>query len=112
VQTQSSAGHINATLTAGSTEAHASLAAQASAITQYLADRDVSVHSLNVHVQADQRGGAAGGGQSQSGAGKNHDEVQEQRSMSAESNREPSVSEMSSENMPRSGNASYISIRA
>jgi hypothetical protein len=112
VQTQSSAGHINATVTAGSAEAHASLAAQAPAIVQYLADRDVSVHSLNVHVQADQQGGARGGGQSQSGAGNRHQEMQEQRGVGvAEIGLSP-FSETSNGNMPTTETASHISIHA
>ena len=61
VQTQSSAGHISATLTAASTDAHANLTAAMPAITQFLADRNVPLHSLNVDTQ----GSAAGGGQSQ-----------------------------------------------
>ena len=69
VQTQSSAGHINATLTAATAEAHTHLAAQAPAITQYLADRQVFVHSLNVHTQADAQSGASSGGQPHTGTG-------------------------------------------
>lgn len=61
VQTQSTAGHISATLSTASTDAHANLAAEMPAITQYLADRNVSLHSLSVDTQ----GSAAGGGQSQ-----------------------------------------------
>jgi hypothetical protein len=75
VQTQSAAGHISATLTAASTDAHANLTAEMSAITQYLADRNVPLHSLNVDTQ----GSAAGGGHSQQpGSGQPQQELARQ----------------------------------
>lgn len=65
VQTQNSAGHLSATLTTASAEAHENLTADAPAITQYLADRNIAVHSLHVGGQ----GSSAGSGESQSGSG-------------------------------------------
>jgi hypothetical protein len=111
VQTQSSAGHVSATLTASSAEAHASLAAQAPAITQYLADRDVSVHSLNVHSQSDPQAGTSGGGQSQSGSG-NDSHKMSQGGVAIEARRSPSASEVGSENLPQPASASHINIHA
>lgn len=64
IRTQSSAGHLNASFTAGSTEAHAALAAQVPSMTQYLADRNVHVQSVSVGTQS----GFDGGGQAQSQA--------------------------------------------
>jgi hypothetical protein len=113
VQTQSSAGHISATLTAASTEAHASLAAQAPEITQYLADRDVSVHSVNVHTQADtQNGASSGGGQPQSGTEDARHAVSEHGGVGLEESRSSSLSQTASEHMPQTGSSSYISIHA
>jgi hypothetical protein len=112
VQTQSSAGHISATLTAASAEAHANLAAQAPAITQYLADRNVGVHSLNVHTNADAQSGAAGGGQSQSGTGNARQEVPERGGIAVDVSRQPSLSETAEMNAPQAATASYISVRA
>lgn len=65
VQTQTAAGHLSATLTTTSTEAHASLAADGPAITQYLAEKNVSVHSVSVHTQS----GSMSGGESQTNSG-------------------------------------------
>jgi hypothetical protein len=112
VQTQSSAGHISATLTAASVEAHASLAAQAPAITQYLADREVSVHSLHVHTQAGTQNGASGGGQSQSGSGNAGRDVPESSGRAVEESRQPSWSETETESILQRGSAAYISVRA
>ncbi|HMD22140.1 MAG TPA: flagellar hook-length control protein FliK [Alloacidobacterium sp.] len=113
VQTQSSAGHISATLTAASTEAHASLAAQAPAITQYLADRNVSVHSVNVHTQADAQGGASsGGGQPQSDTENARHEVSEHGGVGMEESRSSSFSQTGNEPMPQTRSSSYISIHA
>ena len=113
VQTQSSAGHISATLTAASTEAHASLAAQAPAITQYLADRNVSVHSVNVNTQVDtQSGASSGGGQPQSDTGTARHEVSGHRGAGMEERRSSSLSQTASEHMPQTGSSSYISIHA
>lgn len=113
VQTQSSAGHISATLTAASSEAHASLAAQAPAITQYLADRDVSVHSVNVHAQTDtQSGASSGGGQPQSGTGNDRHEVSEHGTSGMEESRSSSLSQTGNGHMPQTGSSSYISIHA
>ena len=113
VQTQSSAGHISATLTAASTEAHASLAAQAPAITQYLVDRNVSVHSVNVHAQADtQSGASSGGGQSQSGTGNTRHEVSEHGASGMEESRSSSLSQTGSEHTQQTSSSSYISIHA
>jgi hypothetical protein len=112
VQTQSSAGHISATLTAASVEAHASLAAQAPAITQYLADREVSVHSLHVHTQAGTQNGASGGEQSQSGSGNAGRDVPENSGRAVEESRQPSWSETETESILQRGSAAYISVRA
>lgn len=113
VQTQSSAGHVSATLTAASTEAHASLAAQAPAITQYLADRNVSVHSVNVHTQADtQSGASSGGGQPQSDTGNARHEVSEHGSSGMEESRSSSLSQTGSEHTLQTRSSSYISIHA
>ncbi|HZY61070.1 MAG TPA: hypothetical protein VFE38_00995 [Edaphobacter sp.] len=68
VQTQTAAGHLNATLTTASMEAHASLAADGPSIAQYLAEKNVSVHSVSVHTQS----GSMGGGQSQANSGNSH----------------------------------------
>ena len=112
VQTQSSSGHISATLTAASAEAHASLAAQAPAITQYLADRSVSIHSLNVHAQADMQGGASGQGQSPSGHGNTGQDASVQGEMATGQTAQQSLSETKNQDLPQAGHASYISIRA
>jgi hypothetical protein len=112
VQTQSSAGHISATLTAASAEAHASLAAQAPAITQYLADRSVSIHSLNVHAQADPQSGTSGQRQSSSGQENAGHETPERAGMVVEQGRQQRLSETGNENLPQAASASHISIRA
>jgi hypothetical protein len=109
VQTQSSAGHVNATLTAATAEAHASLAVQAPAITQYLADRNVPIQSLNVHTQADMQGGTSGGGQSQPGPENTRQQQMPERGGIVETGR-PAV--LSETNTRRIDSASYISIRA
>ncbi|QNI34160.1 flagellar hook-length control protein FliK [Alloacidobacterium dinghuense] len=112
VQTQSSAGHVSATLTADSTEAHASLAAQAPSITQYLADRNVPVHSLNVHTQGDMQSGASGGGQSQSAPGDARRDNAEQGGAGTDKKIQSPLNDMRNENVSRAVSASYISIHA
>jgi len=111
VQTQSSAGHISATLTTASLEAHASLAVQAPSITQYLADRNVSVLSVNVHTQMGAQNGGPGGGQPQSGSGGAYHGPHELRNVGARSSR-PLPNEAGNGIMPQALNASRISVRA
>jgi len=77
VQAQSSAGHVSAIVTANSMEAHASLTAQAPSITQYLADRDLPLHSLNVLTQSDMHSGTSGNGQPQQELGNSRQEMSE-----------------------------------
>jgi len=112
VQTQSSAGHISATLTAASAEAHTSLAAQTPAITQYLAERNVSVHSLNVYTQADTQSGASDGGQSQSGPRSGSQEMHKQGAVVAAGRLPTTLSATEDTNAPQASGASYISVRA
>lgn len=58
IRTQSSAGQISASLTAGSSEAQAGLAAQLPGLTQHLADHNVNVGSVSVQGDWTQNGGA------------------------------------------------------
>lgn len=111
VQTQSSAGHINATLTTASLEAHASLAAQSPAITQFLADRNVSIHSVNVHTQMGAQSGGSGNGQPQPGSGGAYQGPSELRSSAARISSRSLSNETANGNMPAL-NASRISVRA
>jgi hypothetical protein len=111
VQTQYSQGHINATLTAGTTEAHTHLAAQAPAITQYLADRQVFVHSLNVHTQSDAHSGASSGGQPHTGTG-NAREQANGRGEIIEARLVKASGEAGEISLGRASNASYISVHA
>lgn len=111
VQTQYSQGHINATLTAGTTEAHTHLAAQAPAITQYLADRQVFVHSLNVHTQSDAQNGASSGGQPHTGTG-NAREQANGRGEIIEARLVKASGEAGEISLGRASNASYISVHA
>jgi hypothetical protein len=108
VQTQSSAGHISATLTAASSEAHTSLTADMPAMAQYLADRNVSVHSLNVDAQ----GNMAGGGQLQSGSGHAQQEMAGQREIVTQESRQPVLSGTEELSAMETGRASHISVRA
>ncbi|HTZ90401.1 MAG TPA: hypothetical protein VMA71_08670 [Alloacidobacterium sp.] len=112
VQTASSAGHVSATLTASSAAAHASLSVQASAITQYLTDRNVSVHSLHVNTQGEAQGGFGGGGQSQPGSNADHQQISGQQSVGADSSSHAAKSETTDEGDPLAHSASYISVRA
>lgn len=111
VQTQSSAGHINATLTAASLEAHASLAAQSTAITQFLADRNVSIHSMNVHTQMGAQSGGSGNGQPQPGSGGAYQGPSELRGAAARVRSRSLSNETANGNIPVL-NASRISVRA
>jgi hypothetical protein len=110
VQTQSAAGHISATLTAASTDAHANLTAEMPAITQYLADRNVSLHSLNVDTQ----GSAAGGGQSQQpGSGQpQQQEFARQSDPISQSGAQPLRSTVQDASTTETVSASRISVRA
>jgi flagellar hook-length control protein FliK len=109
VQTQSSAGHISATLTAASTDAHANLTAEMPAITQYLADRNVPLHSLNVDTQ----GSAAGGGQSQqSGSGQPQQELARQSGHVSQSGAQPLRGTAQDVSTTETVSASRISVRA
>lgn len=67
IQTQSAAGHVDATLLTSSGQTHASLAAQLPAMAQYLEQRDVRVGTLVVHHHA--MGGGSGAGNGGSGYG-------------------------------------------
>ncbi len=110
VQTQSSAGHISATLTAASTDAHANLTAEMPAIAQYLADRNVPLHSLNVDTQ----GSAAGGGQSQQpGSGQQpQQELAGQSSHISQSGAQPLRGTAQDVSTTETVSASRISVRA
>ena len=109
VQTQSSAGHISATLTAASTDAHANLTAAMPAITQFLADRNVPLHSLNVDTQ----GSAAGGGQSQQpGSGQPQQELARQSGHVPQSGAQPLRGTAQDVSTTETINASRISVRA
>lgn len=66
IQTQSAAGHVDATLVTASGQAHASLVAQLPAISQYLEQRDVKLGALIAHHHA------IGGGSSGTGGGSGH----------------------------------------
>lgn len=66
IQTQSAAGHVDATLVTASGQAHASLVAQLPAISQYLEQRDVKLGALIAHHHA------IGGGSSGAGSGSGH----------------------------------------
>ena len=109
VQTQSSAGHISATLTAASTDAHANLTAAMPAITQFLADRNVPLHSLNVDTQ----GSAAGGGQSQQpGSGHPQQELARQNGQISQSGAQPLRGTAQDMSTTETVSASRISVRA
>lgn len=109
VQTQSSAGHISATLTAASTDAHANLTAAMPAIAQYLADRNVPLHSLNVDTQ----GSGAGGGQSQQpGSGQPQQELARQSGHVPQSGAQPLRSTAQDVSTTETVSASRISVRA
>ena len=109
VQTQSSAGHISATLTAASTDAHANLTAAMPAIAQYLADRNVPLHSLNVDTQ----GSAAGGGQSQqSGFRQSQQELARQSGHVPQSGAQPLRGTAQDVSTTETVSASRISVRA
>lgn len=111
VQTQSSAGHVSATLTTASLEAHANLAAQAPAITQYLADRNVSVHSVNVHAQGNAQNGGPGSGQPQSGSGGAYQGSTKLRNIGVRTSNQALPNETGNGNMPQALSASRISVR-
>jgi hypothetical protein len=109
VQTQSSAGHISATLTAASTDAHANLTAAMPAITQFLADRNVPLHSLNVDTQ----GSAAGGGHSQQpGSGQPQQELARQSGHVPQSGAQPLRGAAQDVSATETVSASRISVRA
>jgi hypothetical protein len=78
IQTQSAAGHVDATLVTSSGQTHASLAAQLPAMAQFLEQRDVRVGTLIVHHHAMDAGGSGGGnggpgyGSANPGAGGHH----------------------------------------
>jgi hypothetical protein len=111
VQTQSSAGHINATLTAATAEAHTHLAAQAPAITQYLADRQVFVHSLNVHTQSDAQNGASSGGQPHTETG-NAREQESGQGKIFEARPVKTASAVNEVSVGKARDASYINVHA
>jgi len=115
VQTQSAAGHISATLSAASTDAHANLTAQMPAMTQYLADRNVSLHSLNVDTQ----GSAPGGGQpqhsgsgSESSPGRPQPEAGQQSGAVSQGGARSSTSAAQDSSATGTVGASHISVRA
>ena len=112
LQAQSSSGHISATLTATSTEAHASLTMQTSAITQYLADRNISVDHLNIHTHAEMQNGGSSGGQSQSQPENSRYEMPERQAITIDGSKRSALNGTESESVMRSANASYISVRA
>jgi hypothetical protein len=60
IQTQSTAGHVSASLVAASPEAHARLVAEAPALTQYMTEHNVPVQSVSVAMQGN---GSEGGQQ-------------------------------------------------
>lgn len=112
VQTRSSAGQISATLTTASAEAHASLAAQGPAIAQFLADRNVSLHSVSVHTQADTQSSGSGGGQPQSGSGGAYQGPSELRRVAVRLSNQPLSTETGGGSTSQTLTTSRISIRA
>jgi Flagellar hook-length control protein FliK len=72
IKTQNTAGHVDATLVASSSQTHDALAAQLPAMAQYLEQRDVRVGTLAVHhpiLQSNTGGGQSGGFSSGAGSG-------------------------------------------
>jgi hypothetical protein len=63
VQTQSSSGHLSASLATNSVSSHAALVAEAPALTQFLMERNVPIETVSVAMQ----GGDAGSGQQHAG---------------------------------------------
>jgi flagellar hook-length control protein FliK len=108
IQTQSSSGHVSASLTAASAEARASLAAEVPAITQYLADRNVNVHSLGMSTSS----GAEGGGQQQSGPGHAEQEKYSQGKISLPETVRPVQGSIEDAGALETGRSSHISVRA
>jgi len=105
IQTQSSAGHVIASLTAASAQAHASLAAQVPALTQYLADRNVQMHSIGVSTQS----GQGDGGQSRSGSGP---ESYSQGKTTSPGSTQTLSKAVEDGSALSTGRSSYISVRA
>lgn len=108
IQTQTSAGHVSASLTAASTEAHANLVAEVPGLTQYLADRNVHVHAIGVSAQ----GGQAGGGQQHSGTGYPGAERYPQEKPSFTGMGHSLQESSEGESALYTGQSSYISVRA
>lgn len=110
IQTQSSGGHVSASLAAVSPEAHASLAAQAPAIAQYLEDRNVHVHTLDVGMQEGAQHGN-GGQQSSSSGNQERETFQSQDATRGRVQTHMSSTESGEENVPEMASA-RISVRA
>lgn len=69
IQTQNTAGHVDATLVTSSGQTHDSLAAQLPAIAQFLQQRDLRVGTLAVQQQPPSSGGGMGSGTGYAGDG-------------------------------------------
>ncbi|HZU08783.1 MAG TPA: hypothetical protein VFA02_02685 [Pseudacidobacterium sp.] len=109
IQTQAASGHVNASLATSSTEAHTVLTSEVPSLTQFMADRDVPVHSIHVAMQ----GGDAGSGQ----PGPGSENARQQaftyhQSAPVFNTPEAGPSEEESFYQERSGNSSRISVRA
>jgi hypothetical protein len=108
IQAQSTAGHVSASLTTVTAEAHTSLAAEMPAITQYLADRNVNIHSLGIGTQ----GGGEGGGQQQSSSGYAEQEKYSQNRIASSGTTHPvqgAIEDVSA--METARTSSHISVR-
>jgi flagellar hook-length control protein FliK len=108
IQTQSSGGHVSASLTAASAEAHASLTIAAPAISQYLQDRNVHIHNLDVSMQS----GPESGGRQQSNSGGAEQEVSRQGRTSSPQNTQPMRKTADDPGALEAGRLSRISVRA
>jgi hypothetical protein len=71
IKAQSAAGHVDATLVAGSPQSHSSLSAQLPAMAQYLEERNLRVSTLSVHQQTHDASRDANSGASQNSAREN-----------------------------------------
>jgi hypothetical protein len=106
IQTQSSSGHVSASLAAPSSEAHATLVAGVPALSQFMAERNVPVHMVSVAMQ----GGGANSEQSHSGSENSGQQAFSQHQSMVDTNRPATV--FSEEEVLSPRNTSRISVRA